>query len=499
MSGRPDPRTRVARLSSSQRTALANALRARECEVARQLVAYIVPAADRVIDEAEVTRWLRERLPAHMVPAAIVAIDAFPRLPNGKIDVRALPDPVPAAATAGPGFIEPRTSRERTLAAIWSGVLGIDRVGVHDNFFELGGDSILSIQVVARARKAGLRLAPDQIFEHQTLAALAASTAEDETTAAAPPMNVRAAPLTPIQAWLFDQRFAAPNHWHQAVVLEVGADFDAARFAGALVAVIDRHDALRLAFDDGQHVADSTAAPLVDARSTDGASTESFQRIAYDLAATTTLAGGPMLRAAAARDESGAVRHIVLCVHHLAIDAVSWPILLEDIADAYAGGAGRERAPSFVAWADALARATGAGRFDDDADYWAALAGDGAAIPHDSNGAFTEGSVETVEVALDADATAAVLHDIHGVHNTQIEDVLVTAIARTLATWLGAPRVRLGIERHGREALVDGFDLSRAVGWFTSYFPVHCWQRRPTRSSRRCGRQTGRPRRAWNR
>jgi non-ribosomal peptide synthase protein (TIGR01720 family) len=179
-----------------------------------------------------------------------------------------------------------------------------------------------------------------------------------------------------------------------------------------------------------------------------------------------------MLRAAAARDESGAVRHIVLCVHHLAIDAVSWPILLEDIADAYAGGAGRERAPSFVAWADALARATGAGRFDDDADYWAALAGDGAAIPHDSNGAFTEGSVETLEIALDTTSTAAVLHDIHGVHNTQIEDVLVTAIARTLATWLGAPRVRLGIERHGREALVDGFDLSLAVGWFTSYFPV---------------------------
>src|SRR5205085_199006 len=183
----------------------------------KRLVAYLVPAAGAQLpDTADLRAHLAQSLPDYMVPSAFVVLDELPLSPNGKLDRKALPAPDPGAAHAG-GYVAPRTDAEWTLAGIWSEVLGVAQVGVEDNFFELGGDSILSIQVVSRARAAGLSLMPRDLFLHQSVASLAANLGEAQPEVAEQGPVVGPAPLTPIQHWLFETQTNAPEHFHQSV------------------------------------------------------------------------------------------------------------------------------------------------------------------------------------------------------------------------------------------------------------------------------------------
>jgi non-ribosomal peptide synthase protein (TIGR01720 family) len=161
-------------------------------------------------------------------------------------------------------------------------------------------------------------------------------------------------------------------------------------------------------------------------------------------------------------------------VHHLAVDAVSWGILLEDLATAYLGDRTSDlpQTTPFLRWAEVLSRAAAAGRFDEDAASWTSRAERALPLPREMDGPFIEARAETVDASLSEDETHSLLHDAHAAWNTQVEDVLFTALARVVARWIGSGSVRIGLERHGREALVEGMDLSRTVGWFTSYFPV---------------------------
>lgn len=480
---RTELRRRIERLSPVQRALLAERTEA-AAEPApsapEQLVAWVVPARDEAPTAAALAAFLRERVPEHMVPSVFVVVDELPRLPNGKVDAAALPDPMrPAPETDG--FVAPRNARETALAAVWQTVLGVDRVGVHDNFFELGGDSILSIQVVARARRAGLHLTPDLVFENQTLGALA--NAAGIADADVPQASPETAPLSPIQAWFFEQPLASPHHWHQAIWLGPGADFDRNRFEQAIRRVVDHHDALRLGFHHGPggwtqtlaHGGAGTVRDVVIPACSHAKLAAALDRTAHEICAATDLARGPLLHAAVVRREGESAERILLALHHLAVDAVSWSILLEDLATAYArdeSAASLSRTTAFLAWCEALARATRSGRLDEERAFWMDMPGDLPALPRERDGAFVEASAVTATAALDEEATARLIHDVHGAYNTNIEDVLLAALARTVTQWMKQPHVLVGVERHGREPLVDGVDLSRTVGWLTSYFPV---------------------------
>src|SRR5205807_337617 len=137
---------------------------------------------------------------------------------NGKVDRAALPAPELAVST---GYRPPRTDNERILAGVWAEILGAERPGVEDNFFELGGDSILSIQVVSRARAAGLDLTPRDIFRHQTVASLASTVAEVAPGTAVQGPVTGALPLTPIQRWFFYSSPIYPEHFNQSLVIEL--------------------------------------------------------------------------------------------------------------------------------------------------------------------------------------------------------------------------------------------------------------------------------------
>ncbi|MET0400339.1 MAG: amino acid adenylation domain-containing protein, partial [Longimicrobiaceae bacterium] len=214
----------------------------------KRLVAYVVPEPGTGVSGAELREQLAARLPEHMVPGAFVALASVPLTPNGKTDRAALP--APERTPEGDAHVAPRTEAERVLCEVWAGLLGVDRVGVEDSFFELGGDSILAIQVVSRARQRGLKLAPRQLFEHPTIARLAAvAEAAADGSAAAPQGAVTGeVPLTPIQRRFFAQDRPARHHYNQALLLAPREALDPALLARAAAALEAHHDALRLRF-----------------------------------------------------------------------------------------------------------------------------------------------------------------------------------------------------------------------------------------------------------
>ncbi len=405
----------------------------REDRGIKRLVAYHTGAGD------DLAEFLGRTLPDYMVPAAFVRLEGFPLNANGKIDRHALPAPDfgrTAARTA------PATEAERALAGIWADVLGVSEIGAEANFFELGGDSILSIQVVSRARRAGLILLPHDVFRHPTLAALAAHSGGDAGPGAEQGPVTGTAPLTPIQHWYSATQ---PERFDQRVVLEFTEDVDETALRRALETVWAHHDALRLRFgNDGvQHGEPVWQADLL------------TEEIAFDPGR------GPLL--AAVLDG----RRLTLAAHHLVVDGVSWRILLEDLETAYRGGDLGPKTTSYLAWAKRLAEHASSGGFDDELAHWHAI----PEPPADGTGPATIADIGEVTVRLTAEETGALLREVPEVYRTQVNDVLLAALGRVLRDWTGRVPV-IDLEGHGREELFDDVDLSRTVGWFTSMFPV---------------------------
>ncbi|HEX8430134.1 MAG TPA: condensation domain-containing protein, partial [Longimicrobium sp.] len=454
-------------------------------EHVKQLAAWVVPAspADGVDGEA-VRLWLRERIPDFMVPSAIVAIDALPLTTSGKVDRRRLPEPTLAARA---GDAEPRTDAERTLAALWSEVLGLPRVGIHDNFFALGGDSILSIQIVARAGQAGLRLTPRQMFSHQTVADLAAVAVPVGPAATEQGPVTGAVPLTPVQHWFLDQDRPDPHHFNLALVMEPREELDAAILERAAAAIVAHHDALRLRFhraENGwtQENADLAAGAVFDhidlASVADGDREAEFTRRAAEIQAGLDLEHGPLVRFALFDMGAGRPQRLLLAAHHLVMDVVSWSVVAEDLETAYRRIARGEpvnlpaKTASFRQWAKRLQDHAHSGGARGEAAFWLDQT-HARPIPVDyPDASDTEGEGATLTVSLGADDTRALLRDVPPVYNTQINDALLTALAAAFGRWTGERAVVIDLEGHGREGMFDDVDVSRTVGWFTAIRPL---------------------------
>ncbi|WAP59864.1 non-ribosomal peptide synthase/polyketide synthase [Streptomyces sp. S465] len=453
----------------------------------KRLVGYVVPAPGGAPTAAALRDHLRRTLPSHMVPSAFATLDTLPLTAHGKVDRRALPDPDPAPASSGAGHVAPRTPMERRIAAVWADVLGLERVGVEDNFFDLGGDSILSIQVVSRARQAGLRLTTKDLFTHQSVAALATvATAERDEGRAEPVTG--ALPLTPIQRWFFATHTVNPHHFNQSTLLELHREPDEEALEGALAALLVHHDALRTRFteDGGEwrgHVPEPGADTAVldrhdlsglPAREADAA----MERVADALHAGFDLGRGPLLKAALFRFGGARRPFLFLTAHHLVIDGVSWRILLDDLDLAYQQGVRGEpvdlgpRTTAFRGWARRLADHVAGGALDHEADHWCAAL-DAPPLPVDHQVAAPGAATRTVAVALGERDTEALLRAAPTAYRTRINDVLLAALAPALSRWTGRNRVFVELEGHGREEdVLEGVDLSRTVGWFTTMYPV---------------------------
>ncbi|GAA1945970.1 hypothetical protein GCM10009754_12290 [Amycolatopsis minnesotensis] len=456
----------------------------------KRLVAYVVPAEGTAPDPAELREHAGERLPEYMVPAAFVLLDAFPVLSNGKLDRKSLPAPDFSDVVSGR---PPETERERVLATVFSAVLGVAEPGVDDDFFALGGDSIVAMQLVSRMRAAGLRITPRQVFAHRTVAALAEVAEESVTAQHLPADGTGTVALTPIMHAL--REHGGPiDGYHQVALVQTPAElgWDGAR--AVLAAVAARHDMLRARLvregdwtfevpetansDDWiVHCAVSTEDDLHTVIA--GQAPAARDRLDPD--------AGRMVSAVffdAGRDRPG---RLLVLIHHLVVDGVSWRILLPDFAAAWADiAAGRppELTPvdtSFRRWSSELAvRAAEPARLDE-LPWWRAVLSGGDPLPLRAELDPARDVVRTVRgvgLTLPTERTEPLLTTVPAAFGVTVNDVLLTAFALAVADWRRREggtgnAVLVDLEGHGREEeLAAHADLSRTVGWFTSVIPV---------------------------
>ncbi|MCA1217775.1 condensation domain-containing protein, partial [Streptomyces sp. 8L] len=381
----------------------------------------------------------------------------------------------------------PRTPTEHTLTTIWTTILGTPHIGIHDNFFELGGDSILSIQIISHARQKGLRLTSKLMFVHQTIAELAAALEEHDDAgpslaedASAPSGAVE---LTPVQRWFLEEHTTHPDWYAMSVHVTLAPDTDPAVLERALAAVVGHHDSLRLRYTDegsGRWSQRYGAAPLdlLTVQEVPGAPDreEAVREAALRAQQALDLRGGALVKGVFLRGPEASPR-LFLAVHHMVMDGVSWRILLEDLATAYAQlAAGRHadlgvRSSSYQLWARRLTDLVRSGGLDHEIAYWRKAVSGVADIAGTGSATSTYGELAVESAVVDRATTEALLQRAPAAYRTQINDVLLAALGRVLGEWAGEP-VTIALEGHGREELFDDVDLSRTVGWFTTIYPV---------------------------
>ncbi|WP_034484982.1 non-ribosomal peptide synthetase [Actinomadura oligospora] len=491
----------------------------------RRLVAYAVPAAndadadatepdatsDAVLDAAGLRAYAGERLPAHMVPAVVVPVPAIPVTVNGKVDRAALPDPDPAAGTSGRA---PETAAEELLCALFAEVLHAEAVGADDGFFDLGGDSIMSMQLVSRARKAGLAISAQDVFRNPTpagLARAAEAAAEGEAAGGLDPADddpVGEAPLTPVMRWLADRSGpdALTGRLTQWTALSAPGDLDTDRLVQTVQAVLDHHAVLRARLtgdpgDPGDLRLDIPAPGSVQARDLvervevgegDGATgPAALTEHARRAAATLDPRAGRLVRVVWLDSGPGRPGQVLWVVHHLAVDGVSWRILVPDIAAAHAGTELTPPGTSYRGWTRLLAaHAADPGRVAE-LDAWTRLL-DGsdllAGLPADTGRAADQ---RRLTFPVPSDLSGSLVGDVPAAFHAGVEDVLLAALAAAVTegwTRRGAEGgLLVDVEGHGREEFAAGLDLSRTVGWFTGVHPVRLDVGRPDLARLRAG------------
>ncbi len=453
----------------------------------KRLIAYVVAEAAQA-SVSELRGHLRERLPEYMVPWSYEYLERLPRKVNGKVDREALPEPAGVAELSGE-YVGPRTATEEVLCGIWSEVLRVERVGIHDNFFELGGDSILSIQISARARQRGLHLSPKQLFQQQWISDLAALVTEVEPVQAAQGLVVGEVGLTPIQHWFFEQETPEPQHWNQALVLESREQLDEELLQRTWRELMKHHDGLRSRFRrsaDGwrQEIAAPSESDVefasYDLRGLSRAEQrERLEASGNEQQRSLDLERGPLVRVC--RYQLDETRNwLLIVIHHLVVDGVSWRILLEDMQQVYEQLRRGEavvlpaKSSSLVQWSCELQEYAHSSVVLAEAEYWLRAGVQSVPrLPRDyANGENTAGSVAQETASLSEAETQALLQEVPGRYQTEITEVLVAALAETLWRWSGERLVRIALEGHGREEIGEAVEVTRTVGWFTSLYPA---------------------------
>ncbi|MEM6252543.1 MAG: amino acid adenylation domain-containing protein [Cyanobacteria bacterium P01_D01_bin.156] len=457
----------------------------------KRLVAYLQTVAlDKQssavgpLSSQSLRQFLLSQLPDYMVPVKFIwLLDKVPLTNNGKINRRALPAPTWESNDA----VTPQTDIEKILTKIWTVVLPVESVGIYDNFFDLGGDSILAMQIVSRGTQAGIDITPKQLFQHQTIAELAAVVELGQELAPQEPA-VGLVPLTPIQHWFFEQSLATPHHFNQSVCLELPLNTNTVALEKSLTAIYQHHDAFRLRFTQDaqgwhQEYMDGTAPNIqwfnlkqLDKRQQDSVIATKAALLQQGL----DLQTGPLVTFGGFNLGDSRPDQLLIVIHHLVIDGVSWRILLDDLRQAYIqvtnDGHGERpiylapKTHSYQAWAEHLEAFANSEEIQSAQDYWNKTATNQfQSIPQDhTNDNNTIDTSQRLTVHLDKEQTQALLQQVPSTYNAHINDILLTALALTLVDWTG--QALIDLESYGRFS--EDLDLSRTVGWFTCLYPV---------------------------
>ncbi|AJQ94153.1 non-ribosomal peptide synthetase [Gynuella sunshinyii] len=431
---------------------------------------------------------LNRNLPKYMVPAAFKLIDQWPLSANGKVDKKALS--TIDADIFHDDYLPPVSAAEKILTDIWAKLFRIDaeQLSINANFFELGGDSILSIQVVSRASAAGLKLTIKQVFEHQTIAELAASTELRAATVVDQSPVTGSAPLLPIQMRFFDDETGL-DHYNQSILLTTTPAFDPQCLPALVQALYQRHDVLRLRF---HHAADGWQAehlPLTDERLHDTVDIVTLPTVDQELLQTVcdqahqslSVGDGPLLKLVyIGQADAATPGYLFMTVHHLVVDGVSWRILLEDIhtlLDQHKAGKPLSLAAkttSYQTWGRFLHEYARSEVFIEHLNYWHEVSLMGTDSFQAAAPVITETppkSTGSINIGFDAELTGPLIHQAGRRYRTNTTELLLSALYLAIYRLTGCTRVAVDLEHHGRENLSPEIDLSETVGWFTSLYP----------------------------
>jgi amino acid adenylation domain-containing protein/non-ribosomal peptide synthase protein (TIGR01720 family) len=445
-----------------------------------ELVAYVVAEQGVEVDDlAKVLKsGLSDRVPEYMVPHHFVLLEQMPLTTNGKIDRKALPKDLQRQSSH---YVAPRNEVESAIATVWQQTLGIEQVGIEDNFFTLGGDSILSIQLVSKAAQAGIEFTTRQLFEYQTIAELSGVVKTGVVKEAPQEAITGALTLLPIQqAFLADDQ--PKNHYNQSVLLETPADFSSAMLNAIIAAIFNRHDALRVRCNQINGQWQLEHQPLTEQMLAQTCIVETLPLESERLTercnhhqASLNINDGPLIKAVFFKGENSG--RLLIAVHHLVVDGVSWRVLLSDLESAqqqYAKGQNiklDDKTSSFKQWGEALADYAISGKADNERDYW--LAQLQAAVPAlAEHQALAQHTSANVEIALDKAQTNALLTDCPKAYRTYINELLLTGVYLGVKQWNQQDQLRITLEGHGREELFEQLDLSQTLGWFTTTYPL---------------------------
>jgi len=427
------------------------------------------------------TTFLKQRLTEAMVPKVFVSLEAMPLTPNGKLDRRALPQPEQVTTAEK---VLPRNRTETDIATIWQDILQTEAIGIHDNFFELGGYSILSIQIVSQTREAGLRLAPNQLFESPTVAELATVVNSATEIIATQALITGSVPLTPIQHWFFEQQKVNPHHFNQAVLLKVKTEINLIYLEKALQELLLHHDALRLRFKQHQsgwkqfHVEPSSELPFTYfdiSQLTDSQQQNTINNIANQIQKSLNFSTGTVIRVALFNLGKNQASRLLFVIHHLVVDGVSWRILLSDLQTVYEQlNQGKQvqlplKTTSFKQWSEYLHKYADSQEISEYSYHLPSAKSENSS----KNFPNTIATSDEIEIVLSPEHTQALLKEAPQAYNTQINDILLTALVQTFAQQTGKTSLLIDLEGHGRSELFENLNLSRTVGWFTNIVPVN--------------------------
>lgn len=453
-----------------------------------QLTAYVVAVEHASVSGSDMRAALSERLPAYMVPKVFVFLDELPLGPNGKLDRQALEKRV--VEYQSKEYTAPATPLEQSLADVWSEVLNVENPGVTDNIFDLGADSIVVVQIVGKAKQLGIGITVEQCFSHQTIRELAQVVDTAPLARAEQGLVTGRVPLTPVQHWFLEQETPNPHHYNHAILLKSKSRVDPACLSQAINLLVSHHDALRIRWlktdagwsqvigassrEDGRIIqCDLSALP-------DGSVSEQIAHLNSSIQRSLNIIEGPVIRVAYLDLDGKNDIRILIVIHHIAVDGVSWRILLSDLQMLYesiANGAEPFLPPkttSFKEWSERLSDFARDDLRPERLGYWLEEDFvDARQIPHDYLAADnTDGSFCSCEVSLDKTATRRIVTLRARSQHASVQDVLISALARGYGEWSGKSRLILEMEGHGRENVLPEMDVSRTIGWFTSLYAV---------------------------
>lgn len=452
------------------------------------LYAYIAGDPDIRIDELKAQ--LKQQLPSYMIPAHFIVLDQLPLTRNGKIDRRELLG-LAGTVIEERGYASPDTDNERLVVQLWKEILDIHPIGADHNFWELGGDSIKALQFTARLQHYGFSLAMRDLYDYPSVREAAVCLRPAQRSVEQYPITGETG-YTPIQRWFFEQKFANRDQWNQSFMLFSRRGLVKEYIEGVFDSLVAHHDALRLTYQQQgknviQRIRAMTEGPFYTLEWFDmrGESdiAAAIEHEATRLQQRISMSNGPLIRLGLFRTNDG--DHLLITIHHIAVDGYSWRILFEDIADGYAQQVNQQtvslksKTDSLQLWTSQLSKYANQTGVMDELAYWQRLeriTGDPLPLQpllDDERSELNRWSdISSVLAVWNEEDTDMILRKGHHSSSGDAYDRMLAAFGMALAEWSGGREFRIDVEGHGRESIIEGVDVSRTVGWFTSIYPV---------------------------